>query len=113
MSSYTVQLRIQSIELPPFQDILVLAMNSPSGKLGVQKALELIAPDQFKMIEILAFNVEAIYINKRILKKMNEEDVVKILKRNVFPSISEGELLNVSFNVSISSQVSDDSDLLV
>lgn len=98
---YTVNLKFEEIKLPPFEEILVLGKNSTHGKLGLSKSFELLEPNGYEIIEIDHEIVEAIYINKKILKKIEEKEVVRILSAKVFPYVSEGELIKVEFKVSI------------
>ena len=98
---YTISLRFEEIKLPPFQEILVLAKNSPHGKIGITKSFELLVPNGFEYIEVAHEKVEAIFINKRILAKMPIEKVLDILRERVFNYISEGEILKVDFRLSV------------
>ena len=79
----------------------MLGINSPHGKMGILKSFELLAPDGFDVFEPGHAMVEAVFINKRILKKVEKEIVMKILTEKVFPYISEGELLKVDFKITI------------
>jgi hypothetical protein len=99
---YSIDLSFEEIRLPPFQDILILAKNSIQGKIGLAKSFELLIPNEFETIEIDDDKVEAVFINKRIIRKVSREKVLSILRNKVFPFISEGELLRVSFKVNIS-----------
>lgn len=98
---HRVSLSFEEIKLPPFQDILVLGKNNPQGKLGLSKSFELLAPNGFEVIEIEDENVEAVFVNRRILKKINKEKILPILQERVFPFVSEGELLKIDFSVTL------------
>ena len=100
-SGYSIDINFQEIKLPPFQEILVLGKNSPHGKMGILKSFEMLAPDGFEVFEIDNSAVEAVFINKRILKKIEKEIVIKLLTEKVFPYISEGELLRVDFKITV------------
>jgi len=99
---YTVCLSFNEIKLPPFEDILVLGKHSPHGKNGISKSFEFLIPNGFEVIEITHENVECIFINKRILSKMPVDKIIKILTDNVFPFITEAEIVKVDFKVTIS-----------
>jgi hypothetical protein len=99
---YSINLNFEEIKLPPFQDILVLAKNSPQGKIGLGKSFNLLVPNGFEMIEVEDERVEAVYINRRILAKMPAQKILDILRAKVFSFISEGELLKVDFKVTLS-----------
>lgn len=99
---YSISLSFEEIQLPPFQDIIVLGKYTPQGKMGLGKSLELLLPNGFQMIEVEDDKVEALLVNRRILAKISAEKIVDILAKKVFPFISEGELLKVDFKVTIS-----------
>lgn len=100
--SYSINLSFTPISLPPLTDILVLAKKFPSGKTGVTKAFKLIAPDEFEMFELNEDPViDAVLINKRILKKLDQDIIIDTLKKTVFPHVSKGEAIKVDFSVVI------------
>lgn len=111
--TYNINLSFEEIKLPPFQDILVLAKNSVQGKIGLSKSFELLVPNGFEIIDINEGMIETIFVHRNILVKISKEKVIQILQNNVFPFISEGELISVNFKVSISVKdiVFKDSDL--
>jgi hypothetical protein len=100
---YTVSLSLEAIKLPPVSDILVLAKKHPQGKVGVMESFRFIAPDEFEMIDIDDEDetVEAVLVNKRILKRLPANEVIAILKTNVFPYVSRGEAVKVDFSVKL------------
>jgi hypothetical protein len=100
--NFYVSLSFEGVSLPPFQDILLLGRKCPHGKSGISKCLSLLEPDGFEMIELDHETVEAMLVNKRILKRMPAEKVIKILREKVFPYITKGEIIRVDFHVKIS-----------
>jgi len=99
---YQINLSFEEIKLPPFQEILIIGINSPHGKFGISKSFELLIPNGFEIVEVQDDKIEAIFINKRLIAKMPKEKILKILKEKVFPFVSEGELLKVDFKISVS-----------
>jgi hypothetical protein len=99
---YRVDLNFESVSFPPINDILVLGNQCPQGKKGLYLCFELMAPGSFELIEIEHPVVEAVLINKKILKKMDKKRILNILEREVFSFLSENEILNVKFNITIS-----------
>jgi len=96
---YSVQLSFQEIRLPPFEDILILGRKCPYGKIGVHKSFEFLVPNEFEVFGIDDLTVEAVFINRRILKKMDKDNIINILREKVFPYISECEILKVDFKL--------------
>jgi hypothetical protein len=98
---YSVKLSFEEVRLPPFEDILLLGKKCPQGKIGVYNAFKLLLPDEFEVFTVDDANVEAIFINKRVLKKMDQGRIIKILKEKVFPFVSECEILKVDFKLKV------------
>lgn len=99
---FSVSLSMETIKLPPVSDILVLAKKHPQGKLGVMESFRFIAPDEFEMFESEHAVVEAVLINKRILKRLSVENVLKVLEQYVYPYVSSGEAVKVDFTTKLS-----------
>lgn len=98
---FSAHLSFEEIRLPPFEDILILGKKCPQGKIGVYKSFELLVPNEFETFEVEDEIVEAIFVNKRILKKLNKEKIITILREKVFPYVSESEILKVDFKLKI------------
>ncbi len=98
---YSVNLSFEEIRLPPLEDIMIVGKKSPHGKLGLTKSFQYLVPNEFEVFEIEDEAVEAVFINKKILKKINYEYVIKMLRTNVFPYVSAYEILKVEFKLRI------------
>ena len=98
---FSIQLSFEEIRLPPFEDILILGRKCPQGKIGVYKSFELLVPNEFEIFEIEDEIVEAIFVNKRVLNKLDKDKIIEILREKVFPYISESEILKVDFKLRI------------
>lgn len=101
-ANFTVSLNFQGIKLPPFQDILLLGRKCPHGRAGISGCLNLLAPDNFDLVELDDPIVEAMLVSKQILKRMPAEKIIEVLRDNVFPFIDKGEIVKVDFMVTIS-----------
>jgi|WetSurMetagenome_2_1015567.scaffolds.fasta_scaffold250215_1 hypothetical protein len=98
---YSLQLSFEGISLPPFDDILVLGRKCPQGRIGVYKTFEYLVPDEFEAFDVDDEQVETVFINKKILKKMDKDFIFKILKEKVFPYIVSSEIVKVDFKLKI------------
>ena len=92
---YSISLSIEEVRLPPFEDILIVGRKSPHGKMGIAKSFHYLVPNEFEMCEIEDEIVEVVFINKRLLKKIDKERVISLLKKRVFPYVSPLEILKV------------------
>lgn len=98
---FSISLSFEEIRLPPFEDILILGNKCPQGKVGVYRSFQLLVPDEFEVVEPKSDIIEAVFINKRLLKKIDIEKILSILSDKVFPFVSESEILKVDFKVRI------------
>jgi len=99
--SFAVSLQFEKAQLPPFSDILLLGRKSPIGMSGIAKSLEYLVPNNFDIIPVDNETVEAMVVNKAILKRMPVDELVKVLEDAVFPYMSEEEIMKVDFSVRI------------
>lgn len=103
-TSYSIDLDFETIKLPPVSEILILGKKVAQGKFGILHSFQLISPDAFDVLEIsenINQNIEAVIINKMILKKLPKETIIKVLSEHVFPFVSKGETVKVNFDVHI------------
>jgi len=98
---YSLQLSFEEIRLPPFEDILVLGRKCSQGRIGVYKSFELLVPNEYETFDIEDEQVESVFINKKILKKINKDIIIEVLKEKVFPFISNSEIIKVDFKLRI------------
>jgi hypothetical protein len=99
---YSINLNFGEVKLPPFQEIFILGRNTPQGRIALTKSLELLAPDAFQMIEVNEEDIEAVFIQKKVLRKLPADKIIKILREKVFPYVTDTELVRVDFKVNIS-----------
>ncbi|MBN2352912.1 MAG: hypothetical protein JXD23_10125 [Spirochaetales bacterium] len=102
-AAYTISLEFKSIRLPPVTDILVLGKKYPHGKNGVLQAFKYIAPDEFEAIDADGSheNVETVFVDKRILKRMPKEKIIAVLEQYVFPYVMPDEAVKVDFRLTM------------
>ncbi len=98
---YEISLGFEEIRLPPFDEILIIGRKSPHGRIGLWKSFQFLIPDEFEVFEIDDPIIDAAFISKRLLKKINKDQIFSILKDKVFPYVSEGEIMKVDFKVKI------------
>lgn len=104
---YTIDIEFTSIKIPLVQDILILGKKMPQGKFGVMQSFKFVAPEEFELVEIddkINDQIEAIIVNKKILRKMPVETVIETLNEFVFPHMTKDEAVKVTFSVLVSYQ---------
>lgn len=99
--NYQLSLSFENVSMPPFEDILIITYKSPYGKIGVSGSLNLLQPDRFEIVEVDDEIIEALLVNKRILKRIPVTKLLDILRQKVFPYIEKGEIVKVDFKLKI------------
>ncbi len=99
---YTISLDFQEIYLPPFKDILVLGRKSSHGTSSILESINFLSPDNFELIELDDEFIEALLVNKKLLRRIPRESILELLRKSVFPYIDRGEMVRVDLNVKLS-----------
>ena len=100
--TYDVKVSFEEIKLPPFEDILLITRNGPYGKIGLIKSIDSLVPNEFEQITIANELVEVLLINKKLIKKMGVHNIISTLEKQVFPYVSESEIIKIDFKLKIS-----------
>lgn len=96
---YSLNLKFDSITIPPFKDILILGVNCPHGRLGMEKGFQLLSIDLFTVVEVKDHDIVSfIFLNNYLLKKIPQDEILEILKENVFPFMSDTETIRVDLD---------------
>lgn len=95
---YPVRISFEEIMLTPFEDILYWAKSALWEKIGVSKSFKFLGFDSFEFGDV---NVETVFINKWVLKKMDQNKIIGILAEQVFPFISDIEIVKADFKLNI------------
>jgi hypothetical protein len=98
---FWINLGFEEIRLPPFEDVLIIGRKSPHGRIGLSKSFQFLIPDEFEVFEVDNTIIEAVFVNKRLLKKIDKAHILSILEKKVFPFVSDGEIIKVDLKVKI------------
>ena len=99
---FSIDIKFENIKFPPFDDILVLTKKCPHGVNGVKEALKFISSAGYEAVILNHSNIEAVFINKKLLKRLDKGKIIEILEEKVFPHIIEGDLVKVDLNIKYS-----------
>lgn len=99
--NYQINLSFREINLPPFNDILIVGSQSKQGRMGLSKTFDYLVPMSFEMLEVDEDDVSVVFVSTKILKKIPREKIMDILREKVFPFVSKDELIKVDFKVTV------------
>ena len=109
-SHVSITMSFEPVRLPPFDDILVLARKNPHGSHGLIKCMDLLAPEDFDLIEVEHDTIEAVVVSRRLQKRVSKDKIIRMLETHVFPEMSPGDLVKVDMDIRKTIQFHQDFD---
>lgn len=79
-----IQMHLTEFEMPPMQDVLIVGRNAPIGPEAVKRMVDVLSPDQYKIIKVNHPVIEAIVVRNALIKMIQEEKLSQFI-------IEEGE----------------------
>lgn len=97
-----LRMSVKEFNIPPVKDGLILGKNSPIGCVAIRKALALLSANHFEHIEFEDDEILSdIIVRKSVLNRISKEDLIKFVKRNIKPLMTDVEILHMELDVTI------------
>lgn len=97
-----IRMKLRVFSVPPINDALVLGRQAPIGGEAWRRALALLQSTPFESIKLDDEVIEEILIQKRILKKITKEGLIKIILNKIKPFMSAEEVIHLDIEVELS-----------
>ncbi len=94
-----ISLTVEELKPLSSNEVIVLGKKCIHGKISMQKSLEFLYPNEFESIYLEHDVVEAVFISKTLLIKIDKELLLKTLISKVFPLIHSEEILRVNMKI--------------
>ncbi|PAB59797.1 hypothetical protein [Anaeromicrobium sediminis] len=104
-----VSIRLSEFEMPPMQDVLLVGKRAPIGAEGAKRMVNILSPDQYKIIKLDHHALEALVVRKTLLEMLPEDKLVKVILEEGGQIANESIILKMQVNITI--QVSRSIDL--
>ena len=98
---FVLQVRIKEFAIPPITDGLVIGREASIGTVALQKALNLLIPDQFEHLIIDDEIIADILIKSILLRRMTKDRLVKFIMEQIKPFMSAQDILQVQLDLEI------------
>ncbi len=99
---FVLQARIKEFAIPPITDGLVIGREASIGTIALQKALNLLIPDQFEHLIIDDEIIADILIKSILLRRTTRDRLVKFMMEQIKPFMSAQDILQVQLDLEIS-----------
>jgi hypothetical protein len=100
-SSVVIKMKMREFNIPPINDALVVGKNAPIGTEALRRALSLLHGAPFEMIKIEDPIISEILIRNTILKKIQQDSLLKLIEKRVKPFMSVDEVIHLDINVEL------------
>ena len=97
----TVHMTFSQFQIPPVRDALIIGRRAPIGSNALQRALDVLMPEQFRRIEVDHPIIEAILVRESDLRKVPAERFVSLLVDAAQNIMDERDVLRVDVNIEI------------
>ncbi|NOY81428.1 MAG: hypothetical protein GXP31_10545 [Kiritimatiellaeota bacterium] len=101
----SIQMAFRQCNLPPVQDALILGKQAPVGSEGVVRALQALSPGVYKLIRVEHDVIESILVRESDLRKISENDLVRVMIEHVGPIMDATDALNVQLDIRVTVSV--------
>ena len=99
--SVSIDMRFSRFALPPVRDAMVIGKKARIGPHAIEKAFEDLTPGMFRLFRVDHPVIEAVLIRKSILRKMNEEALLKYISEHAEKLMDETDSLRIEINLEI------------
>lgn len=74
-----IQMHLTEFEMPPMQDVLIVGRNAPIGPEAAKRMVDVLSPDQYKVVKIDHPSIEAIVVRKSLINMIPEETLTDFI----------------------------------
>lgn len=94
-----VNLRLSEFEMPPMQDVLIVGNRAPIGPEAAKRMVDVLSPDQYKIIPVDHNIVEAIVVRKALLNLLPEEKLLTFILEEGERIANENMIIKAQVNI--------------
>lgn len=97
----SLEMKLSQFALPPVRDAMVIGHKARIGPHAIEKAFQDLTPGMFKLLQVDHPVVEAILIRKSILRKVDEQSILRYIIEHVEQIMDETDSLKIEINVEV------------
>ncbi|HVJ50061.1 hypothetical protein [Desulfitobacterium sp.] len=72
-------MHLSEFEMPPMQDVLIVGRNAPIGPEAAKRMVDVLSPDQYKIIKVDHPVIEAIVVRNALTNMIPEERLIEFI----------------------------------
>lgn len=96
-----INMRFSEFEMPPMQDVLIVGKRAPIGPEAARRMVDILSPEQYKIIRIEHEYVEAIVVRRSLLNMLTEDKLVPIIMEEGGRIANESMIIKAQVNITL------------
>ena len=97
----SLEMRFSRFALPPVRDAMVIGHKARIGPHAIEKAFQDLTPGMFKLFRVDHPVIEAMLIRKSILRKIDEQSILKYIIEHVEQIMDDTDSLRIEINLEL------------
>lgn len=94
-------MRLSEFEMPPMQDVLLVGKRAPIGPEAARRMVDILSPEQYTIIKVDHFFIEAIVIRKTLLNILEKEKIVPIIMEEGGKIANENMIIKAQVSITL------------
>ena len=96
-----IYMRLSEFEMPPMQDVLIVGRNAPIGPEAAKRMVDVLSPDQYKIIRVAHETIEAIVVRNALLNMVPEEKLTQLIIEEGERIVDAGMILKAQLSITV------------
>jgi len=94
-------MRLSEFEMPPMQDVLIVGKRAPIGPDAAKRMVDVVSPEQYKIIKIDHPMIEAVVIRKILLNILEEEKLLEVIMEEGGKIANDYSIIKAQVNITL------------
>ena len=96
-----IQMHMTEFEIPPMQDVVIVGRNAPIGPEALKRMVDVLSPDQYKIIKVEHPVIEAIVVRNALLNMIPEGKLSEFILEEGGKIVDESMIIKDHVNISV------------
>lgn len=96
-----IQMRLTEFEMPPMQDVVIVGRNAPIGPEALKRMVDVLSPDQYKIIKVNHSIIEAIVVRNALMNMIPEEKLSKFIIEEGEKIVDASSIIKAHVNITV------------
>lgn len=96
-----IQMRLTEFEMPPMQDVVIVGRNAPIGPEALKRMVDVLSPDQYKIIKVDHPIIEAIVVRNALMNMIPEDKLSEFILEEGGKIVDTSSIIKAHVNITV------------